>query len=162
MTDMTLRRALARQLRFTQRLTDAGAWSGAAEGLLPIIAAHEAEVVGRILDRIDALHRDHDCGLDGEGWRADCLIIFGGGCARRGYCRECGVPDCPTRRLTAEIRGEMSHGWLKAAEAVLALIGGRTEQEVIDSFLTRLGEAVAQFSGDQRLTALAAAIRGEQ
>ncbi len=53
--------------------------------------------------------------------------------------------------------------WLKAAEAVLALIGGRTEQEVIDSFLTRLGEAVAQFSGDQRLTALAAAIRaGEQ
>lgn len=52
--------------------------------------------------------------------------------------------------------------WLKAAEAVLALIGGRTEQEVIDSFLNRLGEAVAQFSGDQRLTALAAAIRGEQ
>ena len=30
------------------------------------------------------------------------------------------------------------------------------------TFLTRLGEAVAQFSGDQRLTALAAAIRGEQ
>lgn len=28
--------------------------------------------------------------------------------------------------------------WMKAAEAVLALIGGRTEQEVIDSFLTRL------------------------
>lgn len=81
-----------------------------ADALLPIIAAHEAEVVGRILDRIDALHQVHDCDRDGEGWRADCLIIFGGGCARHGCCRECGVPDCPTRRLTAEIRGELSHG----------------------------------------------------
>lgn len=65
-----------------------------ARALLTVIAAHEAEVVGRILDRIDALHPRvanevpnsitvHICGIDGDFF------------------------PCSTRRLTAEIRGEL-------------------------------------------------------
>lgn len=60
---------------------------------------------------------------------------------------------------------EDAEHWTRLASRLFTggLIGGRTEQEVIDSFLTRLGEAVAQFSGDQRLIEHAAAIRaGEQ
>ena len=130
MTDLTLRRALARQLRFTQHLTDAGAWSGAAEGLLPIIAAREAEVVGRILDRIDALHEkrttrvyterdcqdgicdDHHDSLSGARYCPSYLLDVCWECSH--YCCDDGDRDepfpCPTRRLTAEIRGELSHG----------------------------------------------------
>ncbi len=114
MTDLTLRRALARQLRFTQHLTDAGAWSGAAEGLLPIIAAREAEVVGSVLDRIDALHPRianpvpnsitvHLCGAD--------RYFF----------------PCPTRRLTAEIRGAM------ADARIIDITRLRNALETIDS-----------------------------
>ena len=90
MTD--LRDQIAAQL-------DLDTWCGTsperiAEIVRPVIAAHEAEVVGRILDHIDALHPRianpvpnsitvHLCGAD--------RYFF----------------PCPTRRLTAEIRGEM-------------------------------------------------------
>lgn len=83
------------------------------DALLPVIAAHEAEVVGRILDRIDALHCEHDCERDGAGIRWECFIVHGGACANVGRCRGCGLAQnapCPTRRLTAEIRGELSNG----------------------------------------------------
>lgn len=66
-----------------------------------VVVAHEAEVVGRILDRIDALHQVHDHHLNACTTR----------CQQGGRC-QCGswFYPCPTRRLTAEIRGEMSHG----------------------------------------------------
>lgn len=103
----------------------------AASHLLPVIAAHEAEVVGRILDRIDALHQPvhlvfawntglrrlepcptcggkagvHECGC----WADEDVQYHCGGCTSPdGRHRE--PHPCPTRRLTAEIRGEMSHG----------------------------------------------------
>ncbi len=71
------------------------------------IAAHEAEVVGRILDRIDALH----AGIDALNVqvRPHGRVVQ--------VCVACGTDNgnwqphpCPTRRLTAEIRGELSHG----------------------------------------------------
>ncbi len=95
-----------------------GTWCGTgderiAEIVRPVIAAHEAEVVGGVLDRIDALHVEHDCERDGKDIRWECFIIHGGACANVGRCRGCGLAQnapCPTRRLTAEIRGELSHG----------------------------------------------------
>ena len=75
--------------------------------LLPVIAAHEAEVAGRILDRIDALH----AGIDALNVqvRPHGRVVQ--------VCVACGTDDgnwqqhpSPTRRLTAEIRGELSHG----------------------------------------------------
>lgn len=108
MTDLTLRRALARQLRFTQHLTDAGAWSGAAEGLLPVIAAHEAEVVGSVLDRIDALHQSEDVPTSQHYYCEPYECDRAGEGGMEPICTECRVDfPCPTRRLTAEIRGEM-------------------------------------------------------
>lgn len=65
--------------------------------ILPVIAAHEAEVVGRILDRIDALHQREANPIP----RSLVVHICS---ADRDYF------PCPTRRLTAEIRGELSHG----------------------------------------------------
>ncbi len=57
------------------------------------------EVVGSVLDRIDALHPSpHYCTSEDNRW--DC---YSGGTADD-------LPwPCPTRRLTAEIREEMSH-----------------------------------------------------
>ena len=106
----------------TRRIVDA---------LLPIIAAHEAEVVGRILDRIDALHQPvhlvfawntglrrlepcptcggkagvHECGC----WADEDVQYHCDGCTSPDG-RHCEPHPCPTRRLTAEIRGELSHG----------------------------------------------------
>lgn len=82
--------------------------------LLPIIAAHEAEVVGSVFDRIDALHVEHrDTHPDLAKWITRpwfcCVRVQLGGIAETD-CNACGEPHpCPTRRLTAEIRGEMSH-----------------------------------------------------
>ena len=94
------------------------------------LAAHEAEVVGRILDRIDALHQPvhlvfawntglrrlepcptcggkagvHECGC----WADEDVQYHCDGCTSPDG-RHCEPFPCPTRRLTAEIRGEMSH-----------------------------------------------------
>lgn len=102
MTD--LRDQIAAQL-------DLDTWCGTsperiAEIVRPVIAAHEAEVVGQILDRIDALH----AGIDALNVqvRPHGRVVQ--------VCVACGTDNgnwqphpCPTRRLTAEIRGEMSH-----------------------------------------------------
>lgn len=102
----------------------------AARHLLPVIAAREAEVVGRILDRIDALHAksttrvyterecqdgicdDHYDPISGAIYCPSYLLDVCRECSH--YCCDDGDHDepfpCPTRRLTAEIRGEMSHG----------------------------------------------------
>lgn len=102
------------------------------------LAAHEAEVVGSVLARIDALHQPHRVYTEAcSGWDAG----RGEACDRphieyrdgaechfdgpyREVCQTCTreAPDdgwdgsdepephpCPTRRLTGEIRGEMSH-----------------------------------------------------
>ena len=98
--------------------------------LLPVIAAHEAEVAGRILDRIDALHAksttrvyterecqdgicdDHHDPISGAIYCPSYLLDVCRECSH--YCCDDGDRDepypCPTRRLTAEIRGELSHG----------------------------------------------------
>lgn len=94
------------------------------------LAAHEAEVVGRILDRIDALHAksttrvyterecqdgicdDHYDPISGAIYCPSYLLDVCRECSH--YCCDDGDHDepfpCPTRRLTAEIRGELSHG----------------------------------------------------
>lgn len=89
------------------------------------IAAHEAEVVGQILDLIDKLHypanRDldrtpictqchgkagtHPCGC----WQDTDLYPICGECGEQDVLYEWADYPCPTRRLTAEIRGELSH-----------------------------------------------------
>lgn len=101
-----------------------------ARALLPVIAAHEAEVVGSVLDRIDALHEksttrvyterecqdgicdDHHDPISGAIYCPSYLLDVCRECSH--YCCDDGDRDepfpCPTRRLTAEIRGEMSHG----------------------------------------------------
>lgn len=93
------------------------------------LAAHEAEVVGQILDRIDALHAksttrvyterecqdgicdDHYDPISGAIYCPSYLLDVCRECSH--YCCDDGDHDepfpCPTRRLTAEIRGEMSH-----------------------------------------------------
>ena len=126
MTD--LRDQIAAQL-------DLDTWCGTsperiAEIVRPVIAAHEAEVVGRILDRIDALHQPvhlvfawntglrrlepcptcggkagvHECGC----WADEDVQYHCDGCTSPDG-RHCEPFPCPTRRLTAEIRGELSH-----------------------------------------------------
>jgi hypothetical protein len=81
------------------------------------IAAHEAEVVGRILDRIDALH----AGIDALNVR----VRPHGRVVQ--VCVACGTDDgnwqqhpCPTRRLTADIRGE-----LRLSQGAAAIRGER-------------------------------------
>ena len=90
--------------------------------LLPIIAAHEAEVVGSVLDRIDALHypanRDldrtpictqchgkagtHPCGC----WQDTDLYPICGECGEQDVLYEWADYPCPTRQLTNQIRQE--------------------------------------------------------
>lgn len=82
----------------------------AARHLPPIIAAHEAEVVGRILDRIDALHQSEDVPTSQHYYCEPYECDRAGEGGMEPICTECRVEHpCPTRRLTAEIRGELSH-----------------------------------------------------
>ncbi len=79
--------------------------------LLPVIAAHEAEVVGSVLDRIDALHQSEDVPTSQHYYCEPYECDRAGEGGMEPICTECRVDfPCPTRRLTAKIRGEMSHG----------------------------------------------------
>lgn len=96
--------------------------------LLPVVAAHEAETVASILDRIDALHapaerrvytddlcadqecEGHDDPISGANYCPSYITTI---------CRVCTVDDgwdrdlvgfpCPTRRLTELIREELNN-----------------------------------------------------
>lgn len=102
-----------------------------ARALLPVIAAHEAETISSILDRIDALHkpvhRVFSWAIGGIRTEEPCPTCSGKvgihecGCwadeDRATYCAECSDPGgphtvaypCPTRELTDAIRQELTN-----------------------------------------------------